>query len=167
MNNTLLYSSHVFKIKNDTFLEGMEYNPYKYKTRTFSTSVFFGKECCLFSQIFVGTFPYFTGEKKDRSTIAEELSTEEINLLNVLLLELDKQFLYGAKYFFLFFLLKTLWEMMWFPLMYLCVIVQMNCSPVLSVICCVCLGCFASRNLLKCQQFSAYKMSLSIIGMGK
>lgn len=59
-----------------------------------SAYVFLGKECCLFSQIFVGTFPYFTGEEKDMSTAAEELSAEEINLLNVSLLELDKQFLY-------------------------------------------------------------------------
>lgn len=72
----------------------MGYNPHRYKTRTLSTYIFLGKEHCLFSPIFVGTFPYFTGEEKDSSTIAEELSAEEINLLNVLLLELDKQFLY-------------------------------------------------------------------------
>lgn len=111
LNNTLLYSSHVFKITNDRFLEGMGYNPYRYKTRTSSTYVFLGKECSIFSQIFVGTFPYFTGEEKDRSTIAEELSAEEINLLNVLLLELDKQFLYWAKYFpcFSWFKLSGKW----------------------------------------------------------
>lgn len=72
----------------------MDCNPYRYKNRTVSAYHFLGKEGCLFSQIFAGTFPYFTGEEKDRSTTAEELSAEEINLLNVLLLELDKQFHY-------------------------------------------------------------------------
>lgn len=72
----------------------MDCNPYRYKTRTLSAYGFLGKEGCLFSQIVAGTFPYFTGEEKDRSTTAEELSEEEINLLNVLLLELDKQLLY-------------------------------------------------------------------------
>lgn len=90
----------MFKITNNRFLEGMDCNLYRYKkTTTVSAYGFLGKEGCLFSQIVAGTFPYFTGEEKDRSTIAEELSEEEINLLNVLLLELDKQFLYRDKYF--------------------------------------------------------------------
>lgn len=89
----------MFKITNNRFLEGMDCNLYRYKKMTVSAYGFLGKERCLFSQIVAGTFPYFTGEEKDRSTIAEELSEEEINLLNVLLLELDKQFLYRDKYF--------------------------------------------------------------------
>lgn len=56
---------------------------------------------------------------------------------------------------------------MWFLLMYLCAIVQMNCHPVLFIICCICLGHFASRNSLKSQHLLALRMSFLVIGMGK
>jgi len=42
----------------------MGYNPYRYKPRTLSTCIFLDKECYLFLQIFIGSFPYFTGEEK-------------------------------------------------------------------------------------------------------
>lgn len=106
MNNTLLYSSHVFTIKNDTFLQGMEYNPYKYKIRTFNFCFLWQRMLFIFTNLFRHISIFHRGEK-DTPTIAEELSAEEINLLNVLLLELDKQFLYWAKYFFSIFLTEN------------------------------------------------------------